>query len=128
MEIDIIEKKENKVLNRTEVKFSCIYTAEATPKILDVKSKLITLLNTKKDLIVIDSLQPNFGEAKATGYTKIYDTREDLESIEPENIILKNKEPEAPPKEEEESPAEDESSDSTEEENPAEDEGSNSAE
>ncbi|MDR3223389.1 MAG: 30S ribosomal protein S24e [Methanobrevibacter sp.] len=100
MEIDIIQKKENKVLNRTEVKFDCIYTGKTTPKILDVKNKLVALLNTKKELLVIDSLQPNYGEAKATGYAKFYDSKENLESIEPKHIIEKNKEPEANSKEE----------------------------
>jgi small subunit ribosomal protein S24e len=114
MEINIIEKKENKVLNRNEVKFDCIYAGEATPKTLDVKSKLVSLLSTKKNLIVIDSLQPYFGEARAAGYTKIYDTREDLESIEPENTILKNKEPEPPSKEEEKEKSSDSTEDSTE--------------
>jgi len=106
MEINVTQKKENKVLNRVEVKFDCIYTGEATPKILDVKSKLVALLNTKKELIVVDSLQPNYGEAKATGYAKFYDSREDLESIEPKNMIEKNKEEEPP----EEADAEEESS------------------
>ncbi|MDR2623969.1 MAG: 30S ribosomal protein S24e [Methanobrevibacter sp.] len=101
MEINVIQKKENKVLNRVEVRFDCVYTGEATPKILDVKSKLMVVLDTKKELIVIDSLQPNYGEAKATGYAKVYDSKEDLESIEPKNIIEKNKEPEPPSKEEE---------------------------
>ncbi|MDR2830733.1 MAG: 30S ribosomal protein S24e [Methanobrevibacter sp.] len=94
MEIDIIQKKENKVLNRNEIRFDCTYTGETTPKILDVKNKLVALLNTKKELLVIDSIQPNYGEAKATGYAKVYDSKEDLEGIEPKNIIEKNKEPE----------------------------------
>lgn len=92
-------KKENKVLNRNEVRFDCTYTGETTPKILDVKNKLVALLNTKKELLVIDSLQPNYGEAKATGYAKVYDSKEDLEGIEPKNIVEKNKEPEIHSKE-----------------------------
>ena len=40
MEIDIFEDKENKVFNRREVKFYVEYEGEATPKIIDIKSKL----------------------------------------------------------------------------------------
>ncbi|MBZ9570998.1 30S ribosomal protein S24e [Methanobrevibacter sp. TMH8] len=94
MEIDIINKKENSALDRTEVKFNCIYDGEATPKILDVKSKLVALLDTKKDLIVVDSIQPHFGETKAAGYAKIYGSKDSLEGIETEHVIAKNKEPE----------------------------------
>ena len=81
MEIDIFEEKENKVFNRNEIKFYVDYDGEATPKILDVKSKLVALLNTKKELIVVDNIQPHYGEPKALGYAKVYDTVEDLEYI-----------------------------------------------
>ncbi len=94
MEIDIISKKENKTLDRTEVKFDCIYEGEATPKILAVKSKLVALLDTQKDLIVVDSLQPHYGETKAAGYAKIYGSTESLKDIETEHVISKNKEAE----------------------------------
>ena len=90
MEIDIVNQKDNRVLNRNEVKFVCNYEGEATPKLLDVKNKLIALLNTKKDLIVVDSLQPHFGEAKALGYAKVYDSKDDLEYIETEHVMAKN--------------------------------------
>ncbi|BBL63015.1 30S ribosomal protein S24e [Methanobrevibacter arboriphilus] len=92
MEIDILNKKENKVLDRTEVKFDCIYSGEATPKLLDVKSKLVALLDSKKDLIVVDSLQPHYGQTKASGYAKIYGSIESLENIETEHVLAKNKE------------------------------------
>ncbi len=52
MEIDIFEDKENKVFNRREVKFYVEYEGEATPKIIDIKSKLVALLNSKKMLLL----------------------------------------------------------------------------
>ena len=91
MEIDIITKKENKALDRTEVKFNCIYDGEATPKILDVKNKLVALLDSKKDLLVVDSLQPHFGETKALGYAKVYGSKDSLLDIETEHVLAKNK-------------------------------------
>ena len=93
MEIDIFEEKENKLFNRKEIKFYVDYDGEATPKVLDIKSKLVALLNTKKDLIVVDNVQPHYGEPKAAGYAKIYDTVEDLEYIETKHVISKNEEP-----------------------------------
>lgn len=94
MEITIIEEKENKVFKRNEIKFYCDYEGEATPKVLDVKSKLVALLNTKKDLIVVDNIQPHYGEPRALGYAKVYETPADLEYIEVESVIAKNTEPE----------------------------------
>ena len=99
MEIDIFEEKENKVFNRKEIKFYVDYDGEATPKVLDVKSKLVALLNTKKELIVVDNVQPHYGEPKALGYAKVYDTVDDLTYIETEHVIAKNAEPEEEPEE-----------------------------
>lgn len=102
MEIDIFEEKENKIFNRTEIKFYVEYEGEATPKILDIKSKLVALLNTKKDLIVVDNVQPHYGEPKALGYAKVYDTVDDLKYIETDSVIAKNTEPVEETEEEEE--------------------------
>lgn len=94
MEIEFIEEKENKLFNRKEIKFYVDYDGEATPKVLDIKSKLVALLNTNKDLLVVDNVQPHYGEPKALGYAKVYDTAEDLAYIETEHVIAKNAEPE----------------------------------
>ena len=96
------KEKENKLFNRKEIKFYVDYDGEATPKVLDIKSKLVALLNTKKDLIVVDNVQPHYGEPKALGYAKVYGTVDDLKYIEAEHIIAKNTEPEEEPAEEEE--------------------------
>ena len=92
MEIDIFEEKENKLFNRKEIKFYVEYEGESTPKVLDIKSKLVALLDTKKGLIVVDNVQPHYGEPKALGYAKIYDTVEDLNYIETKHVIAKNAE------------------------------------
>ena len=86
MEIDIFEDKENKVFNRREIKFYVEYEGEATPKITDIKSKLVALLNSKKESTVVDNVQPHYGEPK------VYETVEDLEYIETKSVIAKNTE------------------------------------
>ena len=92
MEIDIFEEKDNKLFNRKEIKFYVDYDGEATPKALDIKSKLVALLNAKKETVVVDNVQPHYGEPKALGYAKVYDTVEDLEYIETKHVIAKNTE------------------------------------
>ena len=94
MEIEFIEEKENKLFNRKEIKFYVDYDGEATPKILDIKSKLVALLNTKKELLVVDNVQPHYGEPKALGYAKVYATVDDLKYIETNHVLAKNEEPE----------------------------------
>ena len=92
MEIDIITKTENPVLDRTEIEFECIYQGEATPKILEVKSKLVAILDADKNLLIIDNIQPSYGEGKGNGYAKIYNSEDSLNKIETKHIIEKNQE------------------------------------
>ena len=51
-----------------------------------------TLLNSKKESTVVDNVQPHYGEPKALGYAKVYETVEDLEYIETKSVIAKNTE------------------------------------
>lgn len=95
MDIEIIEKKENKVFDRIEVNFHCLYEGEPTPKILDVKSKLVALLDSKKELVVVDNVQPHYGEPKATGYAKVYGAESSLKDVETDSVMAKNQEPDA---------------------------------
>jgi small subunit ribosomal protein S24e len=101
MEINIIKKTENPLLDRIEIDFECVYQGESTPKVLDVKSKLVAMLDADKNLLVVDKVKPHFGEGKAKGYAKIYGTVESLNDIETEHILNKNKEASAENTEEE---------------------------
>lgn len=94
MDIKIIERKENPLLNRVEIEFECEYPEEGTPKILDVKHKLVALEDSSNDLLVVDTMKPSYGVSTAVGLAKIYDSVEKLTEIEPASVISKNKEPE----------------------------------
>jgi small subunit ribosomal protein S24e len=102
MDIEIKEKTENPLLNRTEIHFNCIYQGESTPKVIDVKNKLVALLDADKNLLVVDKVLPKFGEGKAEGYAKIYDSEENLNEIETEHVLAKNQEPQKDEESEEE--------------------------
>ena len=116
MEIEFIDEKDNKVFNRKEIKFYVDYDGEATPKILDIKSKLVALLNTKKELLVVDNVQPHYGEPKALGYAKVYDTVDDLKYIETDHVLAKNEEPAEEASADEEEAAEEPAEEAAEEE------------
>jgi len=92
MEIIINEKIDNPLLNRTEIRFECTYQGDATPKVLDVKNRLVATLNVDKNLLVVHNLKPSYGEGKANGYAKLYDSEESLAKIEREHVVVKNKE------------------------------------
>jgi small subunit ribosomal protein S24e len=90
MEINVNEKIENPLLNRTEIHFDCTYQGEATPKIMDVKNRLVATLDVDKNLLVVHNLKPSYGEGKAIGYAKIYDSEESLAKIEKDHVVKKN--------------------------------------
>lgn len=93
MEINVIEKTENPLLDRTEIKFDCTYQGESTPKILEVKNRLVAVLDVDKNLLVVDKVKPQFGEGKAIGYAKLYGSTESLSTIEQKHVLVKNQEP-----------------------------------
>ena len=108
MEIKILSKKENPLLNRTEIEFECDYPGEGTPDLLDVKHKIVALEDSSNDLLVVDNMKPSYGATKAVGLAKVYDSIEKLQEVEAKAVIAKNEEPEEEaPAEEEEAPAED---------------------
>jgi len=91
MELEIIEKRENPLLNRTEVKFRVKHQGEKTPERELVKSDLAEMLKVNKSLVIIDYIRPSFGMAISSGYAKIYKSIEDAKKIEPSYILKRNK-------------------------------------
>jgi small subunit ribosomal protein S24e len=92
MEIDIKKQIENPLLNRTEIHFDCLYPGETTPQVIEVKNRLVALLNVDKNLLVVDKVKPSFGEGRADGYAKLYNSDKNLNRIEKQHVLVKNKE------------------------------------
>jgi small subunit ribosomal protein S24e len=93
MEINVNEQTKNPLLDRKEIHFDCLYQGESTPKVLEVKNRLVAVLDVDKNLLVVDKLKPQFGEGKAKGYAKLYDSPESLSRIERQHVLEKNQEP-----------------------------------
>jgi len=93
MKIEIISKKENPLLKRTEFTFN-IGAEGATPTRGDVKNKLVALLNSSHELLILDSIETTYGSTECTGYAKVYETAERAKQIEFDHIIAKNTVPE----------------------------------
>lgn len=99
MEIEILSERENPLLNRREIKFRANYEG-ATPKIEEVRKKLIIALNSNEKLTVLDGIKSEFGRNSALGYVKVY-TDEKGMKVEPLHRIKKNFEPKEKKKPEE---------------------------
>ena len=55
MEVEVIEDKVNPLLKRREIRFKVSYQG-STPNRMDLRSKLTAVLNSDKELTVLDRL------------------------------------------------------------------------
>jgi small subunit ribosomal protein S24e len=98
MDIEIVEKKDNALLGRTEVKFRVLHAGAQTPKREEVREKLAAIVNAKKTLVVVDSMDSTFGHGETFGYAKVYPNPESAGKVEPEHLLKRNKLEEFAPK------------------------------
>ena len=91
MEIEIDSKKNNPLLNRTEVYFTVKHPGEGTPNRELIRSELADKLNAKKENIIVHVITPGFGTQETTGYAKVYSSVEKSKKSEREHILKRNK-------------------------------------
>ena len=90
MEVEITNKKENPLLERTEVYFKVVHEKEKTPKRDAVKGKIAEALKTKRELVVVDYMRSEYGMPVTVGYAKAYKTKDSLQAIERKHILKRN--------------------------------------
>ena len=91
MEIEIDSKRNNPLLNRTEVHFTVKHTGEKTPNRELLRSELADKLNAKKENIIISFLKSSFGINETIGYAKVYSSIKQSTNIENNYILKRNK-------------------------------------
>ena len=93
MDLEVIEEKDNVLLNRRELKLKIDHNA-ATPSRMEVKKNVAMKYNVDPDLIVIDKMKSEFGKSETKAYIKIYETTEAAKLVEREHILKRNTPPE----------------------------------
>ncbi len=91
MEIEILSKDENELLERLEVRFRAVHTKEGTPARDAVREKLAALLKVPKERVVVDMMGSEFGMNETVGYAKAYKTKEAAMRYEREHVLVRNK-------------------------------------
>jgi small subunit ribosomal protein S24e len=101
MQLEVIQRKDNPLLKRTDVSFKAIHKAEPTPTRDALRAFLAKELKATKDIVVIDSQASTFGRYETVGYAKVYKTKEEALAVERKHILVRNKliEPEVKEKE-----------------------------
>lgn len=90
MEIEIVSRKENMLIERTEIVFKTIHLNEKTPKRTEIKEKLAELLGVSKGNVVIDNMKAEFGRPESMGYAKVYKNMENGKGLERDYILRRN--------------------------------------
>ncbi|MEM2907889.1 MAG: hypothetical protein QXP65_01615 [Candidatus Hadarchaeales archaeon] len=90
MKVEIIQKTENPLLRRTEIKFRVDHTSGPTPPRKDVRAQLAAQLGVSEDLVVIEKMASLFGRQQASGIARVYGSRELLEKLEPRYLLKRN--------------------------------------
>jgi len=88
MDVEVIEERENPLLNRREIVFRIRFSGP-TPSRGEVRDKLIAALDSDKKLSILDSYVTEFGTNIVKGVMKVY---YDLDSmkVEPRHKLAKN--------------------------------------
>ena len=99
------QRRENGLLDRTEVYFTVAHPTEGTPNRADLRKALSGALNVK-GVVVLDWARSEFGRTATRGYAKVYKSKEHAMALEPLPILVRNglaqkvvKKEEAAPKE-----------------------------
>lgn len=91
MEIEIDSKKNNPLLNRTEIYFTIKHLGEKTPNREVIRAEIAEKINVKKEDVIVDSIHTTFGVQEITGYAKVYTSPDKLKGLEREHILIRNK-------------------------------------
>jgi len=90
MELEIVSKRENPLLKRTEVRFKVLHPKEMTPARGALRDQLAKVLNATRDIVVVDFTRSEFGQSSSHGYAKVYKSKEDAEKVERKHILVRN--------------------------------------
>lgn len=109
MELEISDKRENPLLDRTEVHFVVHHPNQPSPRREHVREALSNELNVKKELVIVDNLRSSFGVHDTKGYAKIYSKKEVALKVERAYLIKRNNLQEQKAKEKKQEPGEEKS-------------------
>ena len=89
MKLELLNKKENNFLARTELDFE-IREAKTTPSIKDLRQNIASSAGTKVDLTIISIARHVFGTSIVRGKARIYKEEKAMKAVEAKYVLEKN--------------------------------------
>ncbi|MCU0861548.1 MAG: 30S ribosomal protein S24e [Methanomassiliicoccales archaeon] len=90
MKVQIESKKENPLLERTEVRFSAEHAGEPTPARDAVRTAIAGAVGSTKEKVVIDKMETEYGKGLSMGYAKVYSSEEALRKTESRSMLVRH--------------------------------------
>jgi small subunit ribosomal protein S24e len=90
LKVQIESKKENALLQRTEISFSAEHAAESTPTRDAVRTAIASAVGAPKERVIIDKMVTEYGKGLSVGYAKVYESDEALKKTESRHILVRH--------------------------------------
>jgi small subunit ribosomal protein S24e len=90
LKVDVVSKNENKLMDRTEVRFKVDHVGEATPNRDAVRTALSSALGVAKDRVVVAEMESEYGKGASDGYAKVYGSVDAAKKREKNHLLVRN--------------------------------------
>ena len=90
METEVLSRKENPLFERIEIEFHTRHASEPTPTRDALREEIAKIAKAKKDLVIIDRMDSDFGRPETSGYAKVYKSMDKILSVERKHILIRN--------------------------------------
>ncbi|MHA1259720.1 MAG: 30S ribosomal protein S24e [Candidatus Heimdallarchaeaceae archaeon] len=91
MKINIINKTENKLLDRLEIEAEVEHIGQPVPKREEFLSKLSALLNKERNQVVLIKMEAKYGVGKSIARVHVYDSAERAKVVEKKYLLKRSK-------------------------------------
>ncbi len=90
MDIKVISEKHNLLLGRKEYLFEVAHPEGPTPKRDEVRKALAEALKVPKDRLILEWMRARFGVQRSRGSAHAYDSKDLVNKVVREHILIRN--------------------------------------
>jgi len=90
MELTITQRRENRLLERTEVYFTIAHEGSGTPQRSEIRKAVAGALGGQSGIVILDWARAEFGRTATRGYAKVYKAKERAMELETPPILIRN--------------------------------------
>ncbi|MBE6527705.1 MAG: 30S ribosomal protein S24e [Thermoplasmata archaeon] len=90
MKMEITQQKDNPLSKRVEVYFTINHDGESTPGRNAVAEEIAKACKSKRDCVVVDTIESVYGKGMSKGYAKVYESKEAALEFDRDYLLKRN--------------------------------------